>query len=83
MSVTNLIWSGKKAPPAIGDEVTLYVNGCGKGRVTGYLATGGYLGVWLELLDPPAWYLKQNGGNVPACAFGIELEPREPKPLIA
>jgi hypothetical protein len=74
---TDLIWSGTKAPPAIGDTVTMYVNGIGEGRVTGYFSEGKYLGVWLDLLAPPAWYLKQNGGNVPAAAFGIELEPRK------
>ncbi len=77
MSIENLKWSGKNAPPAIGATVRMYVNGVGEGVVTGYLATGGYLGVWLDLIDPPAWYIEQNGGNVPACAFGIELEPKD------
>jgi len=72
--VEKLIWSGKKAPPAIGEKVHVNVNDLGDGVVQSYFAQGGYLGVIVQLDAPPEWYVKQNKGNYPAHVFGAELK---------
>lgn len=59
-----LEWSGKQAPPRIGDAVHVYMNGLGPGIVTGYFEDEGFLGVSVEVK-----------GFGPADVFGIELEP--------
>lgn len=54
-------WSGGCPIPAIGDTVTVAVNGVGKGTVVGYFTSCGgaqaWIGVEIKLADPPAWYL--------------------------
>jgi hypothetical protein len=68
-------WSGKQAPPAIGDAVQVSMNGLGVGVVKGYFAEAGWLGLLVKLAAPPAWWLKQNKGNEDRLAhiFGTEL----------
>src|SRR5262245_7936712 len=69
-------WSGKNAPPAIGADVHVYMNGFGDVTVTGYFVEYGWLGFLADVKNPPAWWLKQNGGRkVTAHFFGIDLEP--------
>jgi hypothetical protein len=69
------VWSGKMPPPAIGERVNVRINSLGAATVVGYFTEGGYLGLRVQHDNPPAWYLKQNGGNVPGCVFGIEIGP--------
>lgn len=66
-------WFGKFAPPAVGTVITVKINGIGQATVVGYFTEGGYLGVLNQPIDPPAWYIKQNGGNVVGGAFGPEI----------
>jgi hypothetical protein len=67
-------WSGKNPPPAIGSKVAANFNNLGRGTVTGYFEEGGWLGVLVQLDNPPSWYVKQNNGNVIAHIFGAELD---------
>ncbi len=68
-------WSGKAPPPAIGDKVRITFNGLGTATVVKYFVQDGFLGVMTVLDNPPAWYVKQNKGNIPGHAFGAEIEP--------
>lgn len=71
-------WSGKTMmqPPKVGELIRVTMNNLGYGVVTGYFVDGGYLGVRVKLNDPPAWYVKQNGGNIEGGVFGTEIAPR-------
>jgi hypothetical protein len=69
------LWSGEFAPPEIGDEVVIKINGIGKAKVEGYCLLDGFLGVMAKAIDPPGWFVKQNGGNVASCVFGMEISP--------
>ena len=68
------MWSGKEPPPAIGTDIIIKINGIGKAKVVGYFVEDGWLGVMTQAEDPPAWYIKQNGGNVVGYAFGAEIK---------
>ena len=76
-----LIWAGKYAakPPAVGEKVNVIINNCGPAVVIGYFSQDGFLGLRVQHDNPPAWYLKQNGGNVPGHVFGPEFKPLEAK----
>jgi hypothetical protein len=73
-------WSGKEAPPAIGAEVKVTMNGLGPGVVKGYFAEESWLGVLVELKSPPDWWLKQNAAALAkgekrlAHIFGMEVK---------
>jgi hypothetical protein len=72
-----LIWGRKDdvAPPAIGSAVTVTINQLGTGTVIGYFTQEGYLGLVVQLVAPPAWFLKQNNNRNPAChVFGPEFK---------
>jgi hypothetical protein len=72
-------WSGHKAPPAIGERVTVSFNELGAGEVIGYQVTDDFLGVWLKLDKSPAWRVKQGrGDDVPALIYGAELLEQRP-----
>ena len=66
-------WSGIDPAPAIGERVRVAMNSLGYGTVSGYYIEHGYLGVYVKLDNPPAWYVNQNGRSVPATVFGAEL----------
>lgn len=68
----NLKWSGKTAPPAVG-QIIKVGNGIGEATVLGYFSEEEWLGVKVQPVAPPEWYIKQNGGNVPCTVFGAEL----------
>jgi hypothetical protein len=76
---TALIWSSfrnsEMEPPAIGDFIRVRINGLGRAQVTGYFSDGGFLGVTVRYSTPPAWYVKQNRGNVEGGVFGSEISP--------
>lgn len=67
-------WGGDIPPPQIGERVRISINGIGPGRVLEYFEQEGYLGVTVQPDNAPAWYLKQNGGNVPCNVFGTEIK---------
>lgn len=73
-STTGYRWSSSTPPPAVGDRVTVSMNGLGQGTVTGYFTQGGFLGLMVQLDAPPEWYVRQNAGNVPAPVFGAETK---------
>ena len=72
-------WGGRSAPPAVGANVKVYMNGLGNGTVVRYFVQEGWLGVLIKLDSPPDWYTKQNNGNPLAHLFGPELEPFKKK----
>lgn len=78
---TALIWGSfrgsKMPPPAIGDFVNVRINGLGRAEVVGYFSEGDYLGIRVRYSTPPAWYVKQNGGNVEGGVYGAEISPIE------
>ena len=43
--------------------ITVTMNQLGRGTVVGYEVVSGYLGVHVNLLNPPEWYVKQNKRN--------------------
>ena len=73
-------WSGHRAgagvpePPAIGDRVFVNINGFGAGTVRGYFIEFGWLGVYVEVDNPPDWYRKQ-------IAAYPEVRPANPRRL--
>ena len=69
-------WGGRNPPPKIGAKVHVYMNSIGAGKVVGYFAEYGWLGVLVRPAKAPAWYVKQNGRYTPGHVFGPELEPR-------
>jgi hypothetical protein len=77
-------WGGATAPPEIGTKIRVTMNRLGTGIVRGYFTEGGWLGLPVELLNPPAWWLQQNPGRPHAHVFGPEFklyaaEPRRRK----
>jgi hypothetical protein len=67
------LWSGKLAPPAVGEKIEITMNGIGEATVTGYFAEEGWLGVRFRAHNPPEWYVKQNGRDCIGHAFGVEI----------
>ncbi len=75
-SVDTLRWSGPEPVPAIGDTVHVNFNAIGACRVVSYATVENYLGLMVYPLDPPTWWIKQNGAATPANAavvYGAEL----------
>ncbi len=72
-------WSKSTPPPAMGDAVTVTMNGLGEGVVIGYEVVGGWLGLHVRLSNPPEWWLKQNARwnrntEDGALVFGAEIK---------
>lgn len=76
-----LKYAGKKAPPPIGAEIVITINGHGPARVAGYFVQDGFLGVRVVQDVPRPEYVKQNGGNVPGHVFGTEFASAAVKPF--
>ena len=74
----NAEWSGKHPLPNIGDKVNCIMNRIGEGIVVAYFTSDDghkwYAGVEIKVLNPPEWYLKQNGRDAQALVFGREIE---------
>ncbi len=68
------LWGGQDAPPAIGSKVHVTMNGLGSGTVRGYFVEYDWLGILVELHNPPAWWTKQNPQRPLAHIFGIEFK---------
>jgi len=75
-----LTWSNANAIPAIGSTVTATINDLGDCRVTGYFAQDQYVGLLVEVLDPPQWFTRKNGNDKTGHLFGAEVRLREPAP---
>lgn len=73
---SGLKWSGATPVPPIGAIVWISVNGIGLAEVVGYGSEDGWLGVFTVPLDPPPWWIKQNGPPTKAnaaLAYGAEI----------
>ncbi len=69
------LWSGAEAPPPIGADVVLTINGIGRAKVVGYAVDGDWLGLLTVVYRPPNWWIQQNGmpsEKRPALSFGCE-----------
>lgn len=72
-------WSGEDEPPAIGTKIRVTINGIGPAIVRGYFVECGWLGLLVDVLSPPDWWVKQNvkpGQPYPRShVFGVECKP--------
>jgi hypothetical protein len=78
-------WSGNDILPAIGSRVRVTMNGLGEGTVIAYFIEERWMGIYVALSNPPAWWVKQtqqksfvsNENRISGCAmvFGKEIEP--------
>ena len=66
-------WSGK-AIPKIGDTITAKINNLGNCYVLGYLLQNEWSSIIVKPLNPPEWFIKQNGKTALATLFGAEIE---------
>lgn len=68
-------WTGMDHPPKVGAIVNLKVNQIGPAAVRGYFLEDGWLGLKVFPLDPPDWYVRQNGLDKPlAFVSGKDVE---------
>lgn len=74
-----LKWTGAEAPPPIGTKVFVRVNRIGAATVRSYFCEHGWLGLKVKPLDPPDWYVKQNGFGSCCHVFGAEIGERSPR----
>lgn len=58
-----LAWGSDKAIPAVGSEVNVAINGIGRSKVLKYFVEYGFIGLLVQPLNPPTWYLKQNASE--------------------
>ncbi|UYY85590.1 hypothetical protein [Alcaligenes sp. SMD-FA] len=71
-----LIWTGPEPIPAIGDTVMVRFNSIGQCKVVCFASQGPYLGLLVYPLQPPSWWVSQNGEPSPETAglvFGREI----------
>jgi len=68
-------WSGNRPIPKRGERVRITMNKFGTGIVRGYFVEHGYQGIYVELDNPPKWYLKQTADDPCVCGlfFGVDL----------
>jgi len=69
-----LNWVTTKAIPEIGAEVCVKMNGIGRSIVKKYFVEHGFIGLLVQPLSPPQWYVKQNGADEPCHVFPAEVE---------
>ena len=67
-----LAWGSNKSIPAVGSEVNVAINGIGRSKVLKYFVEYGFIGLLVQPLNPPTWYLKQNGADEPCHVFPAE-----------
>jgi hypothetical protein len=68
-----LAWVSTKAIPAVGTEVNVTINGIGRSIVKKYFVEYGFIGLLVQPLSPPDWYVKQNGADEPCHVFPAEV----------
>ena len=64
-----LQWSSDKPIPPVGTEIDVPMNNIGRSKVLKYFVEHGYIGLLVQPLDPPAWYIKQNGADEPCHVY--------------
>ena len=65
-----MVW---KAIPKIGDTITAKVNNLGNCYVLGYLLQNEWISIIVKPLNPPEWFINQNGKSALATLFGAEI----------
>ena len=66
-------WTGKLSIPKVGDKLKVVINGIGEAVVQSYFVECKYLGAIVKPLNPPKWYISQNGKNAVCHVFGAEV----------
>ena len=69
-----LQWSSDKPIPPVGTEIDVPMNGIGRSKVLKYFVEHGFIGLLVQPLDPPAWYIKQNGADKPCHVYPPETK---------
>ena len=69
-----LQWASDKSIPSVGTKVNVRMNSIGESVVLKYFVEHGFIGLLVQPLDPPAWYIKQNGKDEPCHVYPIETE---------
>ena len=59
--------------PEIGDTITAKINNLGKCYVLGYLLQDEWISIIVNPLNPPKWFIKQNGKSALVTLFGAEI----------
>tara|TARA_R110000824_G_scaffold369091_1_gene558513 strand:+ start:579 stop:926 length:348 start_codon:yes stop_codon:yes gene_type:complete len=67
-----LQWITNKPIPAVGSEVNVKINSIGRAKVLKYFVEHGFIGLLVQPLNPPTWYIKQNGADDPCHVFPAE-----------
>ena len=67
-------WISRKAVPAVGETINVRINSIGASVVKKYFVEHGFLGLLVQPLNPPAWYIKQNGADEPCHVYPAEVE---------
>lgn len=69
----SLSYGGSDNPiPAVGTMLMVKMNGIGKATVLKYFVEHGYIGMIVQPVEPPEWYVKQNGADEPCHVFPAE-----------
>ena len=68
----SLQWVANKPLPAVGTEITVKMNGIGRSKVLRYYVEHGFIGLIVQPLNPPTWYIKQNGADEDCNTFPAE-----------
>ena len=69
-----LQWVCNKPIPSVGSEVNVKINGIGQSKVLKYFVEHGVIGLVVQPISPPDWYIKQNGADEPCHVFPAETE---------
>ena len=69
-----LQWVANKPLPAVGHYVTVKMNSIGVSKVLKYFVEHGFIGLVVQPISPPDWYIKQNGVDEPCHVFPAEVE---------
>lgn len=67
-----LAWVSTKAIPAIGTKLNVKINGIGESIVKKYFVEHGFIGMLVKPLNPPAWYISQNGADAECHVYPAE-----------
>lgn len=69
-----LAWVSTKAIPKIGTKLNVKINGIGESIVKKYFVEYGFIGMLVTPLNPPTWYIKQNGEGADCHVYPAEVE---------
>jgi len=67
-----LAWVSTKAIPAIGTKLNVKINGIGESIVKKYFVEHGFIGMLVKPLNPPTWYISQNGEDAECHVYPAE-----------